>query len=235
MSTDPVQLQQKIIHFQSELKKYQDIVKDYENNYHFAQFKKLKEENELLKAQMEEQQNEFERKIEEIEKQYSMNSESSSNDTTTEEAFQQLIEEKEKVENELLQTREILINERKQFERVITQLKKEKTDLKNKLNALELNNDSLINSLDNEELIENITPILENKHSVESSLSETELKILHELDNQFRDLFNQSFPDEKLLDPKNFLIQQLEKKIEKLTQEIIELEASKDNNNEQSF
>ncbi|KHF39861.1 hypothetical protein [Halalkalibacter okhensis] len=43
--TDTIQLQQKIIYFKSELAKYQAKVQDYENNYHYSQLKKLKEEN----------------------------------------------------------------------------------------------------------------------------------------------------------------------------------------------
>lgn len=43
--TDTIQLQQKVIYFKAELAKYQMKVKSYENDYHYSQLKKLKEEN----------------------------------------------------------------------------------------------------------------------------------------------------------------------------------------------
>ncbi|MFG6121367.1 hypothetical protein [Thalassobacillus sp. B23F22_16] len=42
---DPIQLQQKIIHFKAELAKYKEKVKDYQENYHYAQLDDLKEQN----------------------------------------------------------------------------------------------------------------------------------------------------------------------------------------------
>ncbi|SEA20857.1 hypothetical protein SAMN05421743_103184 [Thalassobacillus cyri] len=42
---DPVQLQQKIIYFKAELAKYKEKVKDYQENYHYAQLDNLKEQN----------------------------------------------------------------------------------------------------------------------------------------------------------------------------------------------
>lgn len=41
----PVQLQQKIIHLQSELGKYKKRVKDYQENYHYRLLDELREEN----------------------------------------------------------------------------------------------------------------------------------------------------------------------------------------------
>ncbi|WP_406946128.1 hypothetical protein ACJA3J_09300 [Halobacillus sp. SY10] len=50
MEKDTIVLQQKIIHFKSELAKYKEKVKDYQENYHYALLSKLKEENaELIK------------------------------------------------------------------------------------------------------------------------------------------------------------------------------------------
>ena len=37
-----VQYQQKVIHLQSEVKKYQERIKDYEDNYHYQLLKELK-------------------------------------------------------------------------------------------------------------------------------------------------------------------------------------------------
>lgn len=48
MEKDAVLLQQKIIHFKSELAKYKEKVKDYQENYHYALLEKLKKENAKL-------------------------------------------------------------------------------------------------------------------------------------------------------------------------------------------
>ncbi|WP_156323855.1 hypothetical protein [Bacillus sp. JCM 19034] len=49
-----IQLQQKLIYYKSELAKYRSKVEQYENNYHYAQLKELKEENEQLKTKLNE-------------------------------------------------------------------------------------------------------------------------------------------------------------------------------------
>ncbi|SFJ75244.1 hypothetical protein SAMN04487936_10445 [Halobacillus dabanensis] len=48
MEKDTILLQQKIIHFKSELAKYKEKVKDYQENYHYALLEKLKKENAKL-------------------------------------------------------------------------------------------------------------------------------------------------------------------------------------------
>ncbi|WP_096199122.1 hypothetical protein [Bacillus sp. FJAT-45350] len=47
-SSEPMLLKQKIIYLQSELSLYQQKVKNYQNNYHYAQIEELKVENERL-------------------------------------------------------------------------------------------------------------------------------------------------------------------------------------------
>ncbi|MGP4062196.1 hypothetical protein [Halobacillus sp. H74] len=54
MEKDTVLLQQKIIHFKSELAKYKEKVKDYQENYHYALLEKLKKENADLIEEQEE-------------------------------------------------------------------------------------------------------------------------------------------------------------------------------------
>ncbi|WP_413379712.1 hypothetical protein [Alkalihalobacillus sp. 1P02AB] len=48
------QLQQRIIHLQSELKKYKYLVEQYQNNYHYNLIDSLKEENELKNQEINE-------------------------------------------------------------------------------------------------------------------------------------------------------------------------------------
>ncbi|KGA97307.1 hypothetical protein AJ85_16645 [Alkalihalobacillus alcalophilus ATCC 27647 = CGMCC 1.3604] len=48
------QLQQRIIHLQSELKKYKYLVEQYQNNYHYNLIDTLKEENELKNQEIDE-------------------------------------------------------------------------------------------------------------------------------------------------------------------------------------
>lgn len=54
MEKDTIVLQQKIIHFKSELAKYKEKVKDYQENYHYALLSKLKKENAELLQENEE-------------------------------------------------------------------------------------------------------------------------------------------------------------------------------------
>ncbi|MBM7553623.1 hypothetical protein [Thalassobacillus pellis] len=58
-TTDPIQLQQKIIHFKSELAKYKEKVKDYQDNYHYSQLEQLKEQNNKLREEKEEAVNDI--------------------------------------------------------------------------------------------------------------------------------------------------------------------------------
>ncbi|MDQ0255370.1 DNA-binding winged helix-turn-helix (wHTH) protein [Evansella vedderi] len=44
----PVQLQQKIIHLQSEIGKYKKQINDYQENYHYSLLEELREENKAL-------------------------------------------------------------------------------------------------------------------------------------------------------------------------------------------
>ncbi|MCP3029089.1 hypothetical protein [Halobacillus sp. A5] len=54
MKSDPIQMQQKLIYFKSELDKYKEKVKDYQDNYHYSQLEALKKENAYLLEQNEE-------------------------------------------------------------------------------------------------------------------------------------------------------------------------------------
>ncbi|ADU31136.1 hypothetical protein [Evansella cellulosilytica] len=47
----PVQVKQKVIYLQSELQKYRNKVKDYEENYHYKLLEELKVENDMLKKE----------------------------------------------------------------------------------------------------------------------------------------------------------------------------------------
>ncbi|WP_062513308.1 hypothetical protein [Halobacillus sp. KGW1] len=58
MEKDTILLQQKIIHFKSELAKYKEKVKDYQENYHYALLEKLKKENTALRDREEQLQKE---------------------------------------------------------------------------------------------------------------------------------------------------------------------------------
>lgn len=61
---DPIMLKQQILFLQSELARYANQVKDYQNNYHYSMIKKLKEENAQLKEELRIFQ---EKKVEEME------------------------------------------------------------------------------------------------------------------------------------------------------------------------
>ncbi|WP_226584710.1 hypothetical protein [Halobacillus litoralis] len=52
MQKDPIQLQQRIIYYRAELDKYKKKVQDYQDNYHYSQLEKLKNENADLKEQI---------------------------------------------------------------------------------------------------------------------------------------------------------------------------------------
>lgn len=49
---DKVQLMQRVIHLQSELSRYKQVVSKYQNNYHYKQFDELKEELEAAKEKI---------------------------------------------------------------------------------------------------------------------------------------------------------------------------------------
>ncbi|NCT39276.1 hypothetical protein GTW56_25800 [Bacillus sp. EB93] len=54
MVNDPIQLQQQIIHYRSEITKYRDMVNNYKKNYHYSQLDELKKQNfQLLEEKQE--------------------------------------------------------------------------------------------------------------------------------------------------------------------------------------
>ncbi|UJW58367.1 hypothetical protein HXZ66_13575 [Bacillus sp. A116_S68] len=58
-SQDPVQLQQQVIYFKSELAKFKDKVKHYQNDYHYSQIEKFKMENSELIDELQQVRNQL--------------------------------------------------------------------------------------------------------------------------------------------------------------------------------
>lgn len=220
---DPIQLQQKVIHLQSELKRYQNIIDNYENNYQMKQFQKLEEENDSLKEQLWDIENGFQNKIDELKKEISIKKKENKKLTHTLEDLRQLKEDKVTVEKDLLKMADTLATERDNFNFRLTQLAKENEELNRKYTALEEKYQSLNHSLIG------MSSDLNRSSGTNHSLSVDEMKIINELDSQFKDLLIQSFNNDKLLDPKHILIKELERKIDRLTKEIDDIETVNEN------
>ncbi|ARI78517.1 coiled-coil domain-containing protein [Halobacillus mangrovi] len=56
MKRDPIQLQQRVIYYKAELDKYKKKVQDYQDNYHYSQLEQLKNENQQLLKEREDEE-----------------------------------------------------------------------------------------------------------------------------------------------------------------------------------
>ncbi|MFC0561970.1 hypothetical protein [Halalkalibacter alkalisediminis] len=149
---DTIQLQQKIIYFKAELAKYQAKVKDYENDYHYSQLKKLKEENlqlmeekKAISLQLKAASEEFENSLEEFKNQVVTFTEQESSFhsrlSQKQEEIERLKKEKETYEKDL----GLKIDAALAKEKEINQHKIAK--LEQTINGLKENNEALTSNL----------------------------------------------------------------------------------------
>lgn len=123
---DTVQLKQRIIHLQAELSRYKQMVENYQNNYHYNQLEELKTEMAMLSEFLIQ-------KDEEIAQMQKIK-------TENEEYVKVLIEEKSQFDDTYLE-----LNER------IQQLENENSRFKEEIDLLNVENNNLRNSLNDQE------------------------------------------------------------------------------------
>lgn len=214
--TNPILLHQKVIHLQSELTKYENIVKNYENKYHVTQFEQLIKENESLKKRLHDTEINLQNKIRDLEKQILIMQEKENKNTSSPavEEIEQMKSKSEKLEEKLSET----------TDNPLPANSAEINEANSHLNEKLANKMEYTHASEDEQSIDS-TPIVK-KQTTNTLLSDDELQVLQELEPLFQELFIQSFRKQYDLDPRTIFIEELEKKIDELTKEIKKLESS---------
>lgn len=169
MQTDPIQLHQKMIYYKAELEKYKGKVSDYENNYHYSQLTKLKEDNvqlledkERLSCELDELKEKYHQELQVLNKQITAFTAQEAQIRST--VSNQLLElQKLEKENTLLLDEIILLQETKNdLHRTIEIIKKQLTStnlelLQNKSDIEKLTNENIAlkNSLNKQKSYKN--------------------------------------------------------------------------------
>ncbi|WP_028784810.1 hypothetical protein [Thalassobacillus devorans] len=192
---DPVQLQQKIIYFKAELAKYKEKVKDYQENYHYAQLDNLKEQNiQLLedKAELDYQVEKMEKELQTAEEIIAEQQGDRSRMQIKNKSLQELLQKQESefrvMKENLIEKNEHITKEKERIQNKAIELEQSNRELQEKYKKMvkQLENNIHANQKEQgilKEKCKELTAIIEQLKERVSVYEQTETQLKNELED----------------------------------------------------